>query len=102
VHRSQARKLAFAGTMPAQAGTQIRLVLGRRVDGTLAPFLPAVGRGLFKHEGLDATVDAAASGSSAGLGANGARKEGGLEAVLSMLGTDAARPPISAKLICWA
>jgi NitT/TauT family transport system substrate-binding protein len=43
----------------ARAETAIHFSLGRKIDGTAAPFFLAVDRGYFKDEGLDVTIDTA-------------------------------------------
>jgi NitT/TauT family transport system substrate-binding protein len=50
----------FAGA-PAWAETPIKFTLDGKLEGPIAPFVVAIDKGYFKAEGLDVTLDAAAS-----------------------------------------
>jgi NitT/TauT family transport system substrate-binding protein len=52
---------AFAWPWPVAAETAVHLKLDRKIDGPAAPFFVAIDRGYFKAEGLDVTIDAAAT-----------------------------------------
>jgi NitT/TauT family transport system substrate-binding protein len=52
---------AFCWPLPVAAETAVHLKLDRKIDGPAAPFFVAIDRGYFKAEGLDVTVDAAAT-----------------------------------------
>jgi NitT/TauT family transport system substrate-binding protein len=52
---------AVLGSAPALAETPIKFTLDGKFEGPIAPLVVAIDRGYFKAEGLDVTIDAAAS-----------------------------------------
>ncbi len=54
--------VVLVATSAVRAETAIHFSLGRKLDGTAAPFYLAIDKGYFKDEGLDVTIDATGHG----------------------------------------